>query len=98
MGAASNQTCYPSNANQLSNIYTSDGSKRRVDSFTNEEKTYFLKTHVNEIYPETILIYRDKDGPSDQRTSRITELSKRYIKLKFSIICCIYIPDVSING
>ena len=86
MGAASKQSCFPSNANRLSNIYTNDGSKRKVDSFTNVDKTYFVKTHVNEIYPETILIYRDKEGPADQRTSRITELSKRYINKSFIVI------------
>ena len=77
VNAVSNESCSTSNANRLSNVYTNDGKKQKVDSFTNPEKSYFIKTHVNEIYPETILIYRDKEGSSDRRTSRITELSKR---------------------
>ena len=77
--AASNELCSTSNANRLSNVFTNDATKQRVDSFTNPEKSYFIKTHVNEVYPESILIYRDKEGPSDRRSSRITELSKRYI-------------------
>ena len=65
--------------NQLDNVFTMEkGLRRKVDSFTNEDKSYFIKTNINEIYPETILIYRDKNGPPDQRGSRIMELSKRY--------------------
>ena len=72
MGAASQ-----SMANRLSNTYTNDG-KFKVDSFTNEEKSYFIKTHVNELYPDTIIIYRDLNGPSDLRTSRIADMANRY--------------------
>ena len=70
---------FPTNiSNRLENIYTLEkGLRRKVDSFTNEEKTFFVKTNRNEVYPETILIYRDKNGPSDQRSPRIVELSKR---------------------
>ena len=84
-GAASIQPGLSSNSNRLDNIYhkSEKGLTRKVDSFTNEEKTFFIKTNINEVYPETILIYRDKDGPSDQRTSRITELSKRYERVLF---------------
>ena len=73
------QSGFSSPANRLDNIYhkSEKGLKRKVDSFTNEEKTFFIKTNINEVYPESILIYRDTDGPSDQRTSRITDLSKR---------------------
>ena len=77
-GAGSNQQANASNSNRLDNIYTTEkGMRRKVDSFTNEEKSYFIKTNINEVYPETILIYRDKNGPTDQRGSRITDLSKR---------------------
>ena len=78
-GASSKQSGFPSNINRLDNIYhkSEKGLTTKVDSFTNEDKTFFVKTNINEVYPETILIYRDKDGPSDQRTSRITDLSKR---------------------
>ena len=77
-GAISRQSMEASNRNRLDNVYTPDkGFRRKVDSFTTEDKSFFLKTNGNEIYPETVLIYRDKSGPSDKRTSRITELSKR---------------------
>ena len=77
-GAMSRQPMEAFNKNRLDNVYTPDkGFRRKVDSFTTEDKSFFLKTNGNEIYPETVLIYRDKSGPSDKRTSRITELSKR---------------------
>ena len=77
-GAASKSTGIPPSSNRLDNMFTSEkGLRRKVDSFTNEAKSVFMKTNINEIYPESILIYRDKNGPSDQRGSRITELSKR---------------------
>ena len=77
-GAISRQPMEAFNKNRLDNVYTPDkGFRRKVDSFTTEDKSFFLKTNGNEIYPETVLIYRDKSGPSDKRTSRITELSKR---------------------
>ena len=77
-GAISRQPMEAFNKNRLDNVYTPDKNfRRKVDSFTTEDKSFFLKTNGNEIYPETVLIYRDKSGPSDKRTSRITELSKR---------------------
>ena len=33
-----------------------------IDTFCNEDKTVFIKTHINEVYPEQVLIYRDKTG------------------------------------
>ena len=33
-----------------------------IDTFTNEDKTVFIKTHINDIYPEQVLVYRDKSG------------------------------------
>jgi len=70
--------------NQLHNVFTMEkGLRRKVDSFTNEDKLYFIKTNINEIYPETILIYRDKNGPSDQRGSRVMELSKRGVVISY---------------
>ena len=69
----------PGDNKLLDNTFAMEkGLRRKVDSFTNEDKLYFIKTNINEIYPETILIYRDKNGPSDQRGSRVMELSKRY--------------------
>ena len=77
-GATSRQPMEAFNKNRLDNVYTPDKNfRRKVDSFTTEDKSFFLKMNGNEIYPETVLIYRDKSGPSDKRTSRITELSKR---------------------
>ena len=74
----SNQQVTQSNSNKLDNVFTIEkGLRKKVDSFTNEDKSYFIKTNINEVYPETILIYRDKNGPPDQRGSRIMDLSKR---------------------
>lgn len=33
-----------------------------IDTFTNEDKTIFIKTNLNEVYPEQVLVYRDKTG------------------------------------
>ena len=59
---------------RLNSVKNSQG--KRVDSFTNEEKTFFIKTLMTETYPEAVLIYRDKSGSSDSRTSRITDVVK----------------------
>ena len=58
----------------LNNQTNSNGD--RVDTFTNEEKTAFLKTMVTESYPEAIIVYRDKNGVKDTRSCRISDVVK----------------------
>lgn len=45
-----------------------------IDTFTNEDKTIFIKTNLNEVYPEQVLVYRDKTGGPDSRTSRLQDV------------------------
>ncbi|TRY77991.1 hypothetical protein TCAL_11891 [Tigriopus californicus] len=45
-----------------------------IDTFCNEDKTIFIKNNFNEVYPEQVLVYRDKRGGADSRTSRLTDV------------------------
>ena len=59
----------------LHSVRTSRG--QRGDTFTNDDKDAFYKVQLTETYPEAVLIYRDKNGPPDARTSRINDVIKR---------------------
>jgi len=60
----------------LSNQTNSKGE--RVDTFTNEQKEAFLKSMMTETYPESVIVYRAKNGPSpDTRSSRIADVIKQ---------------------
>jgi hypothetical protein len=55
-------------------FFTSDGLS--VDTVTNEDADVFIKYHVNDVYPDHVLVYRDKEGPDDSRTSRLSNIVK----------------------
>eukprot|EP00095_Tigriopus_kingsejongensis_P008670 maker-scaffold72_size415059-snap-gene-2.23 protein:Tk08670 transcript:maker-scaffold72_size415059-snap-gene-2.23-mRNA-1 annotation:"Xylanase" len=49
-------------------------SNLAIDTFSNRDKTIFIKTHINEVYPEHVLVYRDKNGGADNRNSRLSDV------------------------
>lgn len=52
------------------------GGGKKADTFANQDGNVFLKISVNEVYPEAIIVYRDKSGFDDSRTSRISDVVK----------------------
>jgi len=70
---------------QLHSVRNSRGL--RVDTFANDAKTVFFKAAkaaaAGEVYPETIIVYRDKEGPPDGRTSRINDVIKQGVLLSY---------------
>lgn len=49
-------------------VFNSEG--QLIDTIVNDEKKIFIKSQINEVYPEQVLIYRDLSGDADNRTSR----------------------------
>lgn len=47
-----------------------------VDTVTDEDGRVFVKYHVNDVFPDHVIIYRNKDGPADCRTSRLNNVVK----------------------